>query len=756
MTGAGKRNRPAVLQEIARGGVAGVIAVVYQVAYATVIFSGQLTELMAPASCPPLGCFGGDRAVVLARAISLMLFGTAAVSLIVAFTSSYRRVIAVPQGVPAVILSIMATSLAIQMDTSAVGLEIFATVVATLMLSSVLAGILFWLLGRFRLGRLVRYIPYPVIGGFLAGSGLLFIVGGLGLMIDRSIDVTSASALLETKALVLWVPGVILGAILLVVHRGWGHLLGLPLTLIAAVGAFHLAFELNVPLLENLQRSELLLGRLPDGTLWHPDQVASMFDRAHWSMMWDQMGDIGALILVSVIALLVSCTGIELSAWRDLELNRELRAAGLANTLAGLGGSQVGYHDPSLSMLSSTGEQTDSRIPGIIVALIAVGAMLAGGAVLPLLPRPVLGGLLVFLGLIFIYDWVLSGWRQHAVSDYVLILTIALAIVIFGVLEGVTLGVLLAAILFTTNYSRINVVRQSLAGDEIESNVDRPIEERQILREQADRIHVMKLQGFIFFGTAHRLFEQVKSRVIGSDEPSVRFLILDFRRVIRIDSSAQNSLIKILRLTQAEDVQLILTNLSTELQQTVTKVAQAYGLQSAFRSFPDLDHGLERCEEQLLAAATADADQGPQSFNDWLAKQLGGVDIADSLTGYMETMNVPSGAAVVRQGEPSDAIYLLQSGQLHAQLELDDGQSVRLRSMRVGAIVGEIGLLLDTDRSTSVLASEPSTVLKLSAKALEIMEDRDPDVAQAFHRFVMRTLADRLVDNARVIRALSD
>jgi len=756
MMGLGERNRAAVLQEIARGGVAGAIAVVYQVAYATVIFSGQLTELMAPASCPPLGCFGGDRAVVLAQAISLMLFGTAAISLVTAFRSSYRRVIAVPQGVPAVILSVMATTLVTQMNDTAVGLEIFATVVATLMLSSVLAGGLFWLLGRFRLGRLVRYIPYPVIGGFLAGSGLLFVLGGLGLMIDRAIGVTSASALLDPEALVLWIPGVILGVILLVVHRGWGHLLGLPLTLIAAIGTFHLAFELNVPLVADLQRSDLLLGRLPDGTLWHPEQVASIFDRAHWSMMGGQIGDIGALILVSVIALLVSCTGIELSAWRDLELDRELRAAGLANALAGLGGSQVGYHDPSLSTLSSTGKQTDSRIPGVTVALIAVGAMLVGGAVLPLLPRPVLGGLLVFLGLIFIYDWVLSGWRDHATSDYLLILTIALVIVIFGVLEGVALGIVLAAILFTTNYSRINVVRQSLAGDEIESNVDRPIEERRTLREHAERIHVMKLQGFIFFGTAHRLFEQVKARVKGASDPSVRFLILDFRRVIRIDSSAENSLIKILRLSQTEDVKLILTNLSRELQQTVTKAAQSYGLERAIEIYPDLDRGLEHCEEKLLADPGAQVDQGPQFFDEWLAKQLGGAELADRLARYMETMDVASGTAVVRQGEPSDALYVLQSGQLHAQLELDNGQSVRLRSMRAGAIVGEIGMLLDSHRSTSVLASEPSTVLKLSADTMRSMEDQDPIVAQAFHRFVMRTLAERLVDNARVIQALSD
>lgn len=747
--------RPSIVREVAFGGVAGIIAVVYQVSYATVIFSGHLTSLMAPDVCPPTDCFGSDRSVIVSHAISLMLFGTLTVSLITAFASSFHRVIAVPQGIPAVILSLMATSLAAGMVGAAAPIEIFATVVAVLVGTTLLAGGVFWAIGRFGWGRLVRYVPYPVIGGFLAGSGGLFVLGGIGVMTGLSLSSTSVSALFHTDVLLHWLPGVLLAVVLMITRQRWRHFLVLPLTLIAAIGAFYLAFELGLPFTDRLQRADLLLGRLPEGTLWRPDLVLTSVSQADWAVLFGQIGNVAALILVSVIALLVSCTGIELSTWRDLELDRELKAAGLANMVAGLGGSQVGYHDPSLSTLD-VDDRAETRIPGVMVALVAGGAMLLGGSVLPLLPRPLLGGLLVFLGLIFLHEWVLRGWTHHAKSDYLLIISIAVVIVAVGVLEGVALGIVLAAVLFTTNYSRINVVRQALSGDEIESNVDRPVEERRLLRERGERIHVLRLQGFIFFGTAHRLYEQVKERALGSSSGPLRFLILDFRRVIRIDSSAENSLIKILRLAHTRDIEIIMTHLLPELQRQVSASARAYGLERTFEVFPDLDRGLEHCEERLLTDAFAYSDRELPAFDAWLSRQLGGDERVERLLQYLQEVEVLGGEAAVHQGEPSDALYLLRSGQLYAQLQLDGGQSVRLRSMRAGAIVGEIGLLLEGPRSTSVLASEPSVVLKLSTTALQAMEEQDPDLAQAFHHFLLRTLAERLVDNARVIRALSE
>ena len=90
-----------------------------------------------------------------------------------------------------------------------------ATVVAAITLTSLLAGVFFWVLGWLRQGSLVRYIPYPVIGGFLAGTGWLLFQGGLGVMSDASLTLAHLPTLFQADLLLRWLPGVVLAVGLL-------------------------------------------------------------------------------------------------------------------------------------------------------------------------------------------------------------------------------------------------------------------------------------------------------------------------------------------------------------------------------------------------------------------------------------------------------------------------------------------------------------------------------------------------------------
>ena len=77
---------------------------------------------------------------------------------------------------------------------------------------------------------------------------------------------------------------------------------------------------------------------------------------------------------------------------------------------------------------------------------------------------------------------------------------ILVAMNVVGVLQGVGLGLLVAIGLFVYDYSRTSVVRHALSGASFHSNVDRPPFYNQYLRDHADLIYILELQGFIFFG----------------------------------------------------------------------------------------------------------------------------------------------------------------------------------------------------------------------------------------------------------------
>lgn len=97
-----------------------------------------------------------------------------------------------------------------------------------------------------------------------------------------------------------------------------------------------------------------------------------------------------------------------------------------------------------------------------------------------------------------------------------------------------------------------------------------------------------------------------------------------------------------------------------------------------------------------------------------------------------------------RQGEPGDSLYLLCSGRVTISFRAPDGQEIRLRSMLGHTLLGEMGVYRDMPRGASVLVDEPTVVYRLSLSSIKRMEQDDPALAHALHKFVVRTLASRL------------
>ncbi len=114
-----------------------------------------------------------------------------------------------------------------------------------------------------------------------------------------------------------------------------------------------------------------------------------------------------------------------------------------------------------------------------------------------------------------------------------------------------------------------------------------------------------------------------------------------------------------------------------------------------------------------------------------------------------------SGVYLIRQGDAPDVVYLVEKGQVTAQLETTNGgRPVRLETMRGGRVVGEIGFYLGAKRTAAVRADEPTTVYRLSLEQLKQMEATDPEAASTFHRLIVHLLAERVSHLIRAVDAL--
>jgi len=126
----------------------------------------------------------------------------------------------------------------------------------------------------------------------------------------------------------------------------------------------------------------------------------------------------------------------------------------------------------------------------------------------------------------------------------------------------------------------------------------------------------------------------------------------------------------------------------------------------------------------------------------------------DVLIRFCERLKLQPGLPLFQRGDPADSLYFIERGEVSVLLRLDDGKTKRLRAFGPGTIVGEMGLYTKQPRSADVVADGSCRVRKLSAAQLARLEREHPDVAIAFHSFVIRLLSSRLAAANEEIRAL--
>ena len=314
-------------------------------------------------------------------------------------------------------------------------------------------------------------------------------------------------------------------------------------------------------------------------------------------------------------------------------------------------------------------------------------------------------------------------------------------------------------------YSSVDVVKQALSGVGATSNVDRPIEHRRILRTRGEEIFILRLQGYIFFGTAHSLYQRVWERA--HDRQTLRYVILDFARVTGLDSSGEICFSRMVQLARACGITLAFAQVPPDLLRQLERTVLLEEDMTLIRVFPDRDHAIEWCENQILIGEDLLHRGAEISIAEYLDEVFSETTEVVKFMSYLERKVVDADTKLMRQGESSDGLYFIESGQLDAQLEVyeeaseefdgsGETKAIRLRAMRAGTVVGEIGMYLGTTRTASVVASKPSVLYYLSAEALKKMERNEPELASAFHQYIARMLAERLSDNNRTIQALSD
>ncbi|MEM6349654.1 MAG: SulP family inorganic anion transporter [Cyanobacteria bacterium P01_D01_bin.14] len=698
------------LTDVLSGLLIGSISVLSAISLASLIFSAGLESFL------PLG-------------IGVMLVSNLIIRTVTALGSAFPMVIGNPQPEQAAILSIMAAAIALRLGTTPDA--ILPTVLAAIALSSLATGLFLLVLSPLKLDKVIRFIPYPIVGGFLAGVGLLLVKGGVQFMLPSG----GLASMLGSP--IRWLPGLLLAGWLMFVAQRVRRPALIPVSVLGAIALFYGVMPLMQLTLSAAESQGLLLGPFPQDRYWQVLDGITIA-QVNWSILGQQVGNIIMLATLSALSLILSAVGLEVVTDREVQLRRELATVGLANCLSSLVAGPAGSFSLKSTLLAwRMGGRR--RLVGLTAAAVFALTLLAGVSVLDKMPRSVVGGVLMYLGLSLISEWLVTSRRSLPLADYFTILLIAGIIAIAGLMQGIGIGLVVAAFVFVLRYSQVATTRRISTGRRQRSNVERPSRQQRWLKQHGDQIYILELQGFLFFGTVNTLLELVRSRLRDRQLPALQFVVFDFRLVTGLDASALVVFKKLQQTANRHQLMLVFTALSEDLWRHI-KPGINLDQSSPIEQFFDLDRGLEWCENQLLKASEQNSLPAETSSL-MLSGLFNDEDDISLFLDYLQKVTLTAGSYLFRQGDRSDSLYFIASGRVNILREDRRTPPQRLRSLGQGAVFGEMGLYSQLPRSASVQAERNSCLYKLDHTALSRMETTDPILANKLHTFVIRSIS---------------
>lgn len=604
------------------------------------------------------------------------------------------------------------------------------TALVALVIVTICTGLMMLISGMTGLVRLLRYMPYPVIGGFMAVTGYMLLVGSVQVM---SQDLPQPTNLISTLA-ISWM-GITYGALLFI-----------------AIKIINSKYVYMIVILGTIL---LINSYLFVKGITHDEAVAGGYflSGMHISLMtndWDIQyiahidwraitSNINYYLVVSVTAILIQT--FRLSALESTTVSRklldtEIASCGIGVFISGLvGGVLTTPSVPVSVLLQRIGVKT--VIPLLMTILVVLVMMIGVPDILSYMPKAILVGLIIFSALELFYEWLYQAFWRLPYEDYLLILSIFLTAIFFGFMMSILLGVLLASTFFLVKYSRINNVKYEITGKEFRSKHKYPYSVEQYLRRVGKRTLILKLQGYLFFGSSRRLLEHVYYTLKDVRMGHYVNLILDFQHVTGLDVSSVVNFITLGEIAKKYQVQYLISNAKKDIKEQFIHMSSRQWLDQNILFMPSLDYALEWCESRYLIGADTEGDEDLNLLFNKSQDQ-------DIFLEYLLRKDVRAGTYLFRQGEPSDSLYFLQKGQVTAFINAANNQTIRLFTTESNVLLGEMGFFSGHPRSATIVTDTSCTLFELTIPILNKIEEEHPELIIEFYESVIQLLSDRI------------
>ncbi len=432
---------------------------------------------------------------------------------------------------------------------------IVAGIVATdglegLVAATIIAGVLLILMGLFKLGAIIRFVPFTITTGFTAGIAVTLAIGQIrdffgltypdGVVAIHTADKVAAAV---TNASTVNVQACIVGAVCLIILFAWrkvprvGEIIPSSLVALFVGIALVSGLGLNVSTIGDLY---VINSALP---AFHLPQLDLELFRS-------QLANGATIAILAAIESLLSCVVADSMISAHHRANTELMAQGIGNIASVLFGGI-----PATGAIARTAANVKAGgrtpIAGMVHALVLVAVLAFLMPFAALIPMPTIAAILIFVA------YGMCGWRNFVhlcktaskSAVVVLVLTFVLTIV-FDLVLAIGVGMTISVVLFLKDMSNETEVRGWRYYCDENSEVTH-------LRELPKSVRVYEINGPMFFGMTERIADiSVKS--------FTKYLIIRMRGVPSLDASGMNALENLYAYCSAHGVKLIFSHVNEQ------------------------------------------------------------------------------------------------------------------------------------------------------------------------------------------------
>ena len=674
--------------------------------------------------------------------------------------------------------------------------EVTATIMAAYSLSAILTGLVFLLLGLFKLGNLIQFFPRHILVGCIGGIGVFLIITGIEVTAHvepRLLSKQYYVDIFKFDAFKLWGSSFAVAIVLKVIQRFTSHPLLVPLFYAIVPLIFYGVVASAGMSLESLRKDGWLFdlpssGEAPFYTFWQYVDVGAI----DWSALAATIPTQLALAFFGILHVPINLPALAISTGQEVDLSWEIVGHGLSNIVAGLFSTPQNYlvYSNSLLYIRSGG---DSFVSGCLLIAANVFLWIKGGSLIAYVPSIVVGALIFHLGMDLFIDSVIHTWFVgiHPL-EYATIISIVLSMALIGFTEGVVVGLVLACVFFVVIYSQRSIIRDSFSGSQLRSTVHRLYRQQLFLDNCGSQIHILKLQGFVFFGTANQLEVYVQNLL--ADDASVRFFVMDFSLINGVDYSSLEYFNRIKRLLVSHNTHLVLCSLQ-DLEKDVGKSGifnsdSEHGVEDDdcdefVHQFFTLNEALEWSENELLkvyytrlnrenaskslpvpvdplgSANSALFTETPRNMHlqhaaSYVMKEhpfehrksvarpisvllqafaeISGFEnvLAELYETSFESVEVTEGTVLYDVGDLATELYVIEEGELIVSLPNGGAQERVIETLLPGTMVGELELFCDRPRTCRLSAASNCILWKLCKFTFDELSKTHPDLMLKF------------------------